>query len=83
MPFVGLMLRLQDLALLNPQIVRNTFRSDAIAAIHEEFDGSARVSGLSPEIAGQDADVVIKAPNAPPVAIFLERRRRERSRRWY
>ena len=72
--FVGLLLRLQDLALLNPQIVRNTFRADAIAALHSEFDGSAHVeeqAEISPDIAGQEADVVIKSPLAPPLAIFL------------
>jgi len=72
--FVGLLLRLQDLALLNPQIVRNTFRADAIAALHHEFDASATVSEqsqLSPEIPGQEADVIIRTSASPPLAIFL------------
>lgn len=72
--FVALLLRLQDLALLSPQIVRNTFREDALAAIHKEFDGRADVSDqaqLSPELVGQEANVVIRSPAAPPVGIFF------------
>ena len=72
--FVALLLRLQDLALLAPQIIRNTFRADAIAAIHLEFDGAANVGEqerFSPELAGQEADVVIRAKSAPPLAIFI------------
>lgn len=72
--FIGLLLRLQDVALLNPQIVRSTFRADALAAIHRAFDGRARVdeqSEISPELAGQEADVVIRAPEAPPVAVYI------------
>jgi hypothetical protein len=72
--FVGLLLRLQDLALLSPQIVRSTFRADAIAAIHQAFDGKAHIAEqaeVSPELVGQEADVVIKPPASPPVAIYL------------
>ncbi len=72
--FVGLLLRLQDLALLSPQIVRSTFREDALSAIHKAFDGKAIVSDqaeISAELAGQDADVVIRAPDAPPVGIYF------------
>src|SRR5262249_6445911 len=72
--FVGLLLRLQDLALLSPQIVRSTFRADAIAALHSEFDQSAKVSeqdDLSPDISGHEADIIVRAPSSPPLAIFL------------
>jgi Domain of unknown function DUF1828 len=72
--FVGLLLRLQDLALLSPQIVRSTFREDALTAIHKAFDGRADVSDqaeLSAELSGQEADVVIRSGDAPPVGIFF------------
>lgn len=72
--FVALLLRLQDLALLSPQIVRSTFREDALVAIHKAFDGRADVADqaeLSPELGGQEADVVIRSPAAPPVGIFF------------
>lgn len=72
--FVALLLRLQDLALLHPQIVRSTFRADALAAIHQEFDGKADVeeqADFSPEISGHEADVIIRAGRASPLAVFL------------
>ena len=71
--FIGLLLRLQDLALLNPQIVRSTFREDALAAIHASFDGVAHISeqaAISPDL-GPEADIVLKTPNAPPVGVFF------------
>lgn len=72
--FVGLLLRLQDLSLLSPRIVRSTFREDALAAIHDAFDGRATVSEqaeISSELDGQEADVVIRAPSSPPVAVYF------------
>jgi hypothetical protein len=73
--FLGLLLRLQDLALmLNPATVRNTFKADAIAALHRSFDGIAEVieqSEFSPELSGHDVDVVIRAHEKPPVAIYF------------
>lgn len=72
--FVGLLLRLQDLALLAPQIVRSTFREDAVAALHSAFDHLASVeeaAPLSPELVGQEADVVVRARGVPPMGIFF------------
>jgi hypothetical protein len=72
--FVALLLRLQDLALLAPQVVRSTFREDAIAAIHSAFGSVARVeedAPLSPDLVGQEADCVIRARGKPPLGIFL------------
>jgi hypothetical protein len=73
--FMALLLRLQDLALLSPQIVRNTFRDDALKAIHEAFDGSASVvdqEALAPDLVGQEPDVVIRASHAtPPVGVYF------------
>jgi hypothetical protein len=72
--FVGLLLRLQDLALLSPQIIRSTFREDALSAIHNAFDGKAHVadqSEISDDLPGQEADVVIRTPAAPPVGVYF------------
>lgn len=72
--FVGLLLRLQDLALLTPQVVRSAFREDALAAIHSTFDGRAKIeesAPLSPDLVEQEADAVIRAAGAPPLGIFL------------
>lgn len=72
--FVGLLLRLQDLALLSPQTVRNTWREDALAALHIAFDGVAALSesaSLSPDMKGYDADIVVQPPSGPPMAIYL------------
>ena len=74
--FVGLLLRIQDLALMSPQITRSNFREDALIAIHNAFDGRARIdeqAEVSPELVGQEADVVIRAPvpSAPPVGVYF------------
>jgi hypothetical protein len=70
--FIGLLLRLQDLSLLSPQIVRSTFREDALAAIHKAFDGRAAVQDQS-SIGGDlpEADVVITGPSSVPVGGYL------------
>jgi hypothetical protein len=70
--FIAAVLRLQDFMLLHPVIVRNTFREDAVAAIHEAFDGKVEVeenASISPQLAGYTADVVIGART--PIAIYL------------
>lgn len=72
--FVALLLRLQDLALLSPQTVRNTWREDALAALHMAFDSVATLkesASLSPTMRGHDADVVMYPPSGPPMAIYL------------
>ncbi len=72
--FTGLLLRLKDLALMSPQIVRSTFKEDALAAIHSTFDEIAKVTEsepLSAELVGQEADVMIRASSQPPLAIYF------------
>lgn len=74
--FVGLLLRLQDLSLLSPQVVRNAWREDALSAIHSTFDHVADVKesiALSPDLVGQEADVIVRprGGSVPPLAIFL------------
>lgn len=72
--FMAALLRLQDFLLLHPVIVRNTFKEDAIAALHTEFDSRALVeedASISERLAGFRADVLIHSKPTPPVAIFI------------
>jgi Domain of unknown function DUF1828 len=72
--FVALLLRLQDLALLSPHVVRSTFREDVIAAIKEKFAGIATVDEsvpVSDDLAAYHADCVISMSHTPPLAVYL------------
>jgi hypothetical protein len=72
--FVALLLRLQDLALMSPQIIRSAFREDALEAIHATFDSVADVeehAALNSELAGHEADAIIKSQRSVPMAIYL------------
>jgi hypothetical protein len=72
--FTAALIRLQDLMLLHPVIVRNTFKEDAITAIQNEFGQIASVqedAPISDHVPGFRADVVITAKKRPPVAIYL------------
>jgi hypothetical protein len=72
--FVALLLRLQDLALLSPHVVRSTFREDVITAIRGAFGSTATVEESAPvssELAAYHADCVITAPNRVPLAVYL------------
>lgn len=72
--FVALLLRLQDLALLSPHVVRSTFREDALAAIRETFAGAADLLENAPVAAALPAylsDVLISSPGVPPMAVYI------------
>ena len=72
--FVALLLRLQDLLLLSPQIVRSTFREDAIAAIRDKFQGIAKIDEgvpITPELPAYLADVTISSGDSPVMAVYL------------
>lgn len=72
--FMGLMLRIHDLALLTPERVRKTWQEDALRDIHAAFDGKAIVqdnAAVSPTLASFPADAVIRGENVPPVAVFM------------
>lgn len=72
--FVALLLRLQDLALLSPKIVRSTFREDVIAAIKDTFQGVASIAEAAPvstALGAYYADCVISSPSTPPLAVYL------------
>lgn len=73
MRFVALLLRLQDLVLLTPERAASTFKEDAARAIREALGDQAEISenaSIAPTIEFP-ADLVLKAPNRDPVAIFL------------
>jgi hypothetical protein len=74
--FVALLLRLQDLALLSPHVVRNTFREDVLAAIKQTFGPGVEIEEqvpVSSELAAYNADCLItsREPSIAPLAIYL------------
>ncbi len=71
--FTALLLRLQDLRLLTPERAASTFREDAIRAIRLAIGDRATVSEDRSPAHGIEfpADLLIEAPQRPPVAVFL------------
>jgi hypothetical protein len=74
--FLSSLIRIRDLELLTREVVRSTFREDAIAALEARFGKVARVeqdAPISKEFAEFPADLVIrpKAPDTQPGAIYL------------
>ncbi len=71
--FTALMMRVHDLALLTVERVKQSWRDDAVQALHDRFDPVAQVeegTQVSPS-SGLLADVVLRFPLAPPVAVML------------
>lgn len=74
--FVTLLLRLQDISFLSRENAENTFRQEAIRDIQKQINNRASILFDAPVLSDvQDvkADVVIKADNHDPVAVFLVR----------
>lgn len=72
--FTALMLRVHDLALLTVERVKQSWRDDALQDIHKRFDPVATVEEgavVTPGVGSMPADVVIRVPDAPPVAVIL------------
>lgn len=72
--FVATLLRIQDLQLMAPRIVRSTFREDAIQAIHGRFDATTRVEEgghLAAAHQAIPADLVLRRGDLPPVGIYF------------
>jgi Domain of unknown function DUF1828 len=71
--FVALLLRLQDLVLLTPERAASTFKEDASKAIRASFGSRSTIRENEQIAPGIEfpADLVIEAPDRPPVAIFL------------
>lgn len=74
MLFLSFMLRINDFLLLTKDRVASTFKEDAAARIIEKMDGRAIVEQdvpVSPELSDTIPDMVIRAPNRHPVAVFF------------
>lgn len=74
MRFVSLLLRVQDLELLHPDVVENTFKDDAKAAISARFASVAEVefdAAPTEQLNEFTADVVIRPSSGRPVALYL------------
>lgn len=72
--FAALMLRIHDLALLSVERVKQSWQDDAKADLHAKFDSVATVEENVPVTSGVGsipADMVIRTPDAPPVAIIF------------
>jgi hypothetical protein len=76
--FLSSLIRVRDLELLTRNVVRSTFREDAAAAIHAQFDPVANIvegEAINKEFAEFPADLVIRPSNAAsgavPGAIYL------------
>jgi hypothetical protein len=74
MRFLSFMLRINDFLLLTKDRVASTFKEDAAARIIEKMDGRAMVEqdvAVSDELSDTIPDMVIRAPNRNPVAVFF------------
>jgi hypothetical protein len=72
--FLALLLRVQDLLLLTRERVESTFREDVVAALQERLKGRAIITErepVSPELTEEVPDLVMKAPERDPVALFI------------
>jgi hypothetical protein len=76
--FLSSMIRVRDLELLTREVVRSTFREDAIAALSRTFHNFATFDeneALSAELSEFPADLVIRprpnAPQATPGALYF------------
>lgn len=72
--FIAFLLRIEDLILLSPSLVKEAFHADAMAAIHEKFDAIADVAESAPisdKLPGYNADVVLTASGRTPLAIYF------------
>lgn len=74
MRFLSFMLRINDFLLLTRDRVASTFKEDAASGIIEKINGRAVVEqdvAVSDELSDTIPDMVIRAPNRSPVAVFF------------
>ena len=74
MRFLSLMLRMNDFLLLTKDKVASTFKEDAAAQILRKLEGKAQVLQdvpVSSLLSDAVPDMVIRAPNRTPVAVFF------------
>lgn len=71
--FVALLLRVQDIILMAAERAASTFREDALNALKKRLGDKAKIEEnvtVSANLSDIPADVVIRANNRPPVALF-------------
>jgi hypothetical protein len=74
--FMTAMIRIPDLMLLAPERVASTFEEDASRRIRTELSGKAEIledEPIAPGLKEFRADLVLKARDRTPVAVFLSR----------
>lgn len=74
MRFLAFLLRVQDLLLLSQERVASTFKEDAMRLLAERIQGKADIdqdSYVHEELKDCPVDVVIRAPNRLPVALYF------------
>lgn len=74
MRFLSFMLRINDFLLLTKDRIASTFKEDAAARILEKMEGKAVVqqdAPVSTSLSDTIPDMVIRAPNRIPVAVFF------------
>ena len=74
MRFVSLMLRMSDFLLLTRDKVASTFKEDAAQLIKERLGDRAEIveaEAISPSLQDTIPDMVLRAPNRRPVALFF------------
>lgn len=72
--FVAFSLRVRDLALLTERRVATTFRDDVVRLLKEAVGDRAEITENTPineSLADFIPDFVLRAPNRPPVGVFL------------
>ena len=84
--FVALLLRLQDLLLLTRERAESTWVQEATRDLEAAVSGQATIefdAPATPELAAYPADLVVRAPNHDPVAVFLAPRTQRSMRRFF
>lgn len=74
MRFVSMMIRMGDFLLLTKEKVASTFKEDALRALRERLGDKAVITEdapVSPYLADNRPDALIRAPDRRPVAVFL------------
>lgn len=72
--FVSVLVRVGALSAMHPEIVRNTFKDDALARIKSQLGGKVQIAQDEPvsDTLGESIpDVVLFSDSAAPVAVFI------------
>lgn len=72
--FLSFLLRVQDFKFLTRARVEETFKADVVAALRDRFAERADIAlneAAAPELSDYVADVVIRPPHLPPLALYI------------